>query len=738
MLQSSVLPKLLAKENITIQHGNYKTAWFDVKNRVLGLPMWKDMGKDVYDLLVGHEVSHALHTPFEGWHDSPEKLEGAPRSYLNVVEDARIERFIKDIYPGLVGPMARGYRVLYDRKFFGDLDGLNWDEVKLIDKLNIKAKLAHLQEVPLNAEEQVFLDRMMTTQTFEEVVELAKDILKYTKENQPELLEPVEQEQDESSTPQDSDDPTSNGHDDQEVPRYEEEQSSQPGQEGEDGEEGEESSTSGEDGESEEDADGEEGSEEDGEEGEESNGEEGSISANPEYSEEDVSRTDEALRRNEGELLDIDSDGDQPTLINQIRKEAVDIAVIPYDKIKEDRPKPSEDSLKGYKEYVKKVKKSVNFAVKEFEQKKSAYQWTRAQTAKTGRIDVNKLWSYKTNEDIFAQMTTLADAKNHGMILIVDFSGSMAQSMAHVMDQLIHLVLFCKQVNIPFDVYGFTSTNKGFSRRYERKTSTFKYSFKYKDGDLDMDGLSMPLICSSTFKKADFEDSLQHMYTRKSSRNAYWAHNLSTYEEWGSTPLNQALVVAHTLVKEFKKKHNVQKMNLVTFTDGDANGIHSVHDYKLEDQKTETKWNNFKMIIDGKMLKIGGRQKATKKLLENISKRYNTKTIGFFMADQARHWRDRLYIINNDKNGYDYDADREFKKEAAKEYRKNKCVQIDNCLGYDKYYLLKGGQTLKAEDKDFVTTGMESDAQLRTAFKSFAKDKKLSKVLMTSFGKEVA
>ena len=98
---------------------------------------------------------------------------------------------------------------------------------------NIKAKLAHLQEVPLNAEEEVFLDRMMKTQTFDEVVELAKDILKYTKENQPELLEPKEQEQDNSSTPQDSDDPTSSGHDDQEVPqqeKYEEEQSSTPGQ----------------------------------------------------------------------------------------------------------------------------------------------------------------------------------------------------------------------------------------------------------------------------------------------------------------------------------------------------------------------------------------------------------------------------------------------------------------------------------------------------------------------------
>ena len=71
-----ILPKLLAKENITIQHGNYSTAWFDIKNRVLGLPMWKDMGKDVYDLLIGHEVGHALETPYEGWHDNPETLDG--------------------------------------------------------------------------------------------------------------------------------------------------------------------------------------------------------------------------------------------------------------------------------------------------------------------------------------------------------------------------------------------------------------------------------------------------------------------------------------------------------------------------------------------------------------------------------------------------------------------------------------------------------------------------------------
>ena len=99
MYANSSLPKLLAKENIDIRHGNYKTPWFDIKNRVLGLPMWKDMGKDVYDLFVGHEVGHALETPFEGWHDSPEKLKGCPRSYINVIEDARIERKIQSRYP---------------------------------------------------------------------------------------------------------------------------------------------------------------------------------------------------------------------------------------------------------------------------------------------------------------------------------------------------------------------------------------------------------------------------------------------------------------------------------------------------------------------------------------------------------------------------------------------------------------------------------------------------------------
>ena len=182
MQNSSLLPKLLAKENVTVRHGNYSTAWFDIKDRVLGLPLWEDMHKDVYDLFVGHEVGHALETPFEGWHDSPEKLAGCPRSYINVVEDARIEKKIRRDYPGLIGPMARGYKVLVADEFFGDTENIDWDKVKLIDKINLSAKIGTLLDVPFNNEEKALLKKTMFTEEFSEVLEVVKEILAYTKE----------------------------------------------------------------------------------------------------------------------------------------------------------------------------------------------------------------------------------------------------------------------------------------------------------------------------------------------------------------------------------------------------------------------------------------------------------------------------------------------------------------------------------------------------------------------------
>ena len=48
------LAKLLATENLIIEHRAVETAQFDVVRRVLTLPIWKFRSVDVYDLLVAH------------------------------------------------------------------------------------------------------------------------------------------------------------------------------------------------------------------------------------------------------------------------------------------------------------------------------------------------------------------------------------------------------------------------------------------------------------------------------------------------------------------------------------------------------------------------------------------------------------------------------------------------------------------------------------------------------------
>ena len=722
------LPKLLAKENITISHGNYKTAWFDIKNRVLGLPMWEDKGKDVYDLLIGHEVGHALETPYEGWHDSPEKLEGCPRSYINVIEDARIERKIKNRYPGLVGPFARGYKKLYDDGFFGD--GIeDWSQIKLIDKINLKAKVGNLLDVPMIPAEKVFYDRAMNTDDFSEVLELVKDILAYTKENQEELMQPPQFTDGDHQNESEGDqfDPTDNmGHDDLES------DTQQPK-----GNNSEELN----------------GKDEDTSEGSSSNDETESSSEedveSPVFSSEpvhkgdvDQSITDTIFREMEKGLVEVPEDG-QPIAAQDISKEFMDDIVINYNELAQDRNKRKSDvysdtdendwlireyeaSQARFKQGIKDIKKNVNFSVKEFEQRKAATQWQKASTAKTGVIDINKLWSYKTSDDIFLRTTKLADAKNHGMMLIVDYSGSMSSSIRYVLNQVLHTIMFCKAVNIPFEVYGFSTTNKKLYDSWR----------KFKDGDIELDDISMPMLCSSSLSKKDFEESIRHMWTRIDYDGWGSERFNSKYEDWGSTPLNQSLLVARHLIKKFRVKNNIEKMNLITFTDGDANSMRVMQDPKYAENKFNTYAysSKIRVFVDGKYIEAKNRAQMTKAILENIKKQFQVNTIGFFMADDNHHWNNKLGQISHEKNYDWYD----YKPESNKEYRKNKCVEVKNFGGYNNFYLVKGNKNLDTSADDFDIEDNASNGQIRNAFKKYSKSKKLNKVLMTKFGAAVA
>ena len=111
-VSKSQLARLLATENLDVVHKQIPTAYFNVKSRELGLPIWDKATSHVYDLLVGHEVGHALFTPTnlaDYYSEIDAENEGIVQSYINVVEDARIEKLMKRKYAGLSKSFFKGY-----------------------------------------------------------------------------------------------------------------------------------------------------------------------------------------------------------------------------------------------------------------------------------------------------------------------------------------------------------------------------------------------------------------------------------------------------------------------------------------------------------------------------------------------------------------------------------------------------------------------------------------------------
>ena len=175
----------MATENIRVEHKNIPTAGFDLKNRILYLPMFKYMSGDIYDLLVSHEVSHALHTPEEGWHESTSAKGKGYKSFLNVVEAARIEKKIKRRFPGCRSAMTRGYNALLDEDFFG-IKGRDLNKLGLIDRINLYTKGGVGLGIEFTEEEKDFVKRVENTETWKDVVEVTDELFAYAKDNESE------------------------------------------------------------------------------------------------------------------------------------------------------------------------------------------------------------------------------------------------------------------------------------------------------------------------------------------------------------------------------------------------------------------------------------------------------------------------------------------------------------------------------------------------------------------------
>jgi hypothetical protein len=697
----SQLAKLLATEDIVVENRDVMTAQFDVDSRVLTLPKWKRASNSVYDMLVGHEVGHALYTPNV---DPPKDI---PHSFVNIVEDARIEKKMKQRYPGLSKSFYKGYKELSDDDFFciGDQD---LKKMNLADRINLYYKIGNFVDLPFTEEEMNLVHKVNQTDTFEDVCELARDIYKYCKSETPST---DQHQQPQTETPN--------------------------GQPGDSVESPEGSSGSGEDDEMT-----HEEMIEEAEKRESENQEDVDDQLEQEGGEPEAT-TDKAFEDGISELSGMDNgidnvyvevpkvNLDKIIITNKRVHEEIDLSwqqqSIPLNHTCEWTGKVTEHKAdfsvadEAYQKFKKSAQREVNYLVKEFECKKSADAYARATVSKTGVLDCTKLHTYKYNEDLFRKVSVLPDGQNHGLIFILDWSGSMGTCILDTIKQLFNLVWFCNKCNIPFDVYAFTNSYLWNSEDEAVENESMDWEinklFVHKD-------FNLLNLLTGNVKRKELEKQMLNVWRMVYNMRHWTEYEIPSGYGLSGTPLNETLVSLHQIIPQFQKNHDLQKVQCVILTDGEANHLpyckpwHSERYGEKEGTSNLVRGHSYlRNRKTGHTYKVGDYfYQFTELLLSDLKESFPyTNFIGIRLAGA----RD----INSMVRRYTGE-------DSSKSVKKDKFFSLKTS-GYDSYFLMVD-QSLSNEVEFDVEEGA-TKAKIKSAFAKNLKSKALNKKVLSQF-----
>ena len=773
--QKDSLAKLMASENLSIQHKKVSTASFDVKNRVLTCPIFKeDMSAELYDLFMGHEVSHALHTPYEGLHST--LIDNRVlKDYLNVIEDIRIEKMIKNKFPGLRKSFFKAYDELMKRDFFG-ISGKNLEDLSAIDRINLYSKVGVTSGVTLNEIEQDFYDRSFNAKTFEEVVEIAQELYDWSAEN-----EKGDEEEVVSVT-----DLTDFDFEEDEDGEYENTGSSTGGDGDEVEEESESDNPSTGNGESTEETSedtlpdvSDMGNEQQTPLFEDADGGTEGGKAKPQARK---SITERNAHNNE-QNFQVDNDdwrvkeriyANMDVKTDEKLQYFLKNAVVTVDEMEEiiqysltENLKNREDKTEAdsywdfanhsFKKLEAKNKKIVNHMAKEFEMKKSAYLSKRAMSSKTGRIDLTKLSKYQISEDIFKRMTYLPQGKNHGLVVFIDHSGSIADTLCDLLEQAFILMMFCKKVNIPFkilsfsDVYGDDNVEPN---EYAYRTDAIRLLEWFSSDMSKSQFLKAGKVFGAIFNAKKAGDAYGWLTQKKYNELVDWFEidhdGFENYDQYGSdlglknldwwtprrlglggTPLDASIVWARYTLPKLQKAWGVDLMNATFITDGYS------HQYDHFDWGEGGRYGNDRYITDKvskKTYKYDCSDNGfmrTCNLIEWMKSETSVNVNGYFILGKKQEYNNLKGCINDGYFSYSQ-SDREW-KEIKKQ------GSVIPCHGYGKLFVAQS-KVLEVAGDDELSDELvgESRAKLTTAFKRNQMNKSTSRYLMNQFIQEIA
>jgi len=664
------LAKLLASENILIQHANVATASFNVDTRILELPVWKNMPRELYHMLILHEIGHALYTPSAEWtgalNDHPEI-----KDVINIIEDARIEKLVKGKYAGSRRDFRMGYGELYNRNFFRTA-GQVLSKYSFADRINLFYKIGDHITVPFTNTEREILSEIDAAKLFSDSVLIAKKIYTSTKSSKDlDIIQSSAEGGALNEAPDDS--------------------------------------------------------------AEEIEVDDVDTSIGTDVSDESETRTVTALEQSLQNLIDRTNNKRVATYYDLDEEFDENDYIIPFKYIIESTSILLPKCIIGNRFVTMRSKniRAVDYLVKEFHLRKSADQYARSRQAKTGTINPNRLHAYTMIDDIFRRITVNPDAKNHGIVMFVDFSGSMHNNMGKVIEQLLCLVLFCRKVNIPHRVYSFgDGAPANRDNIVKRFANMAKSGRKFVTPDFNMRLLE---LFSNKMTSKDLRNMMEILLTRFNTPidtdNYHDLYNNMPLFVLGGTPLQGAMMLARKILHKFKKETGTQIVSVVFLTDGEGKGLMTElgncinnTNVVLRDAKTHKNYNISSAV--------GASRRASASILMGIIRNEGFNTINFRIGTHKDLKHEVYAYAGGQYNGVAV--------QLIKKLRTEKFVTLTNHDNFQEYYLIQDGNNLDVEDYNFTVDESASKAKITSAFIKAHDGRLNSRSILAKFAQKVA
>ena len=372
---------------------------------------------------------------------------------------------------------------------------------------------------------------------------------------------------------------------------------------------------------------------------------------------------------------------------------------------------------------------------KEFEMKKAASAYNKSQQAKTGELNMDKLHLYKIKDDIFNRVEITPDGKNHGIVMTIDWSGSMSNDIEATLEQAFLLSMYCRKINIPFQLYAFSD---GYHRgRYEDaeyiSSQNLTYGRQAKENEALVRELALLEIVNDKMKTSEYQRAMENWFQIVKSMNYSWRYdeapeydrdaNLPGKLYLSGTPLDATLFVMRDLLNDFQYTNNLDIVSFVCLTDGQSHGNFPSGTVLVDRKNNQT----FQLSKN-----YGYRH--TKGLLKWIKATTNARTIGYFLTDAKGRRVEQEWT--NFTGVSEYDWQEQEKRRAS--FNKDGCILTENC-NYDLGIVINSRKLKLNYNEDVLQVGDDATkGQLKRALVKTGQQKVKQRIILNKFVQQMA